>query len=80
MPSSFERVAALMGVAGLTSLGLGAWSGTNFLFWLGWTLATPLILGGIFAAVIGLPLAFFERLRARRQQETQDDEDHGPGR
>jgi uncharacterized integral membrane protein len=68
MPSSFERVAAFMGLAGLTCLALGAWTRINLLLWLGWTLATPLILGAVVAAVIGLPLAFLERLRARRRR------------
>jgi hypothetical protein len=69
MPSSFERVAAVMGLSGLACVALGAWTRATWLSWLGYSLAAPLILGGIVAAVVGLPLAFLERRRARRQRD-----------
>jgi uncharacterized integral membrane protein len=69
VPGLFERIATALGLAGLSCILIGAAMKTPSVTYFGYALAAPLIVGGLLAAIIGLPLAFLERMQAKRREK-----------
>lgn len=76
MSGTFKRTATALGLAGLVCILFGGLAKVPVATYVGYALGAPIVVGGLVAGIIGLPLALLERSKARREERSTPHEDH----